>query len=196
MDSTFLDNGAWGVILVPYPDSGPPCTGGIQLQAVCLYDEYGDAVLGNTFGHNGFFGNPSNGDIAATNAEPNPTDCFSGNAEVGGGAPTTSPPGLETLYPRCTGKTVPPDANAVFTAEVSCDASAISIGPVPAGDFCLPSDHYPRSGGRVVMHRLPPLATMANPCAGVPANPWCPYAGVVQPAGAVTIGAGGRPSSG
>ena len=28
MDNVFENNGAWGTILVPYPDSGPPCTGG------------------------------------------------------------------------------------------------------------------------------------------------------------------------
>ncbi|HUJ33658.1 MAG TPA: hypothetical protein VLW51_00505 [Solirubrobacteraceae bacterium] len=33
--------------------------------------------------------------------------------------------------------------------------------------------HYPRRK-KVVMHRLPKhLATMPNPCAGVPSNPWC-----------------------
>ena len=190
MENVFENNGAWGVVLVPYPDSGPPCTGGTQLQAVCLYDEYGDAVVANTFGHNGFFGNPTNGDIGATNTEPGPTDCFHGNTDEGGRL-TTSPPAAQLLYPACNGMTVPPDANALFTAEVACDAQAISIGPVPAGDFCLPGNTYPRSGGRVVMHALPPLATMADPCSGVPVNPWCPYWGDVQPPGAVTIGAGG-----
>ena len=30
VDNTFVDNDAWGTILVPYPDSGSPCTGGTQ----------------------------------------------------------------------------------------------------------------------------------------------------------------------
>jgi hypothetical protein len=64
----------------------------------------------------------------------------------------------------------------VFTAEVACDSQFFSaltmvLGP-NAG--CLPTDQYPRSNGKVVMHPLPKnLATMPNPCAGVPANPWC-----------------------
>ena len=174
MDNTFANNWAWGTILVPYPDSGPPCTGGTSTPAACLFDEYGDAVIGNTYEHNGFFGNPTNGDIGAGNLEPGPTDCFGGNVEYGGGAVTTSPPDAQALYPSCTGQTVPPDANAPFIDEVACDSQSASIGPVPGSSFCLPGSNYPRRT-QVVMHPLPAgLATMANPCAGVPSNRWCP----------------------
>jgi hypothetical protein len=39
---------------------------------------------------------------------------------------------------------------------------------------CPPGAHYPKTTG-VVMHPLPDsLPTMPNPCAGVPANDWCP----------------------
>lgn len=30
LNNVFTNNGAWGIILVPYPDSGPPCTGGLN----------------------------------------------------------------------------------------------------------------------------------------------------------------------
>jgi hypothetical protein len=173
MDNLFQNNGAWGTILVPYPDSGPPCTGGTSTPAACIYDEYGDAVIGNTYEHNGFFGNPTNGDIGAGNLEPGPTDCFGGNVEYGGGAATTSPPFAESLYPSCTGQTVPPDLNAPFIDEVACDSQSISIGPIGGGTLCPPGANYPRRTG-VAMHPLPAgLATMPNPCQGVPANPWC-----------------------
>ncbi len=89
IENTFEDNGAWGQITIPYLDSGKPCTGGIigaLGSGSCLFDESGDAVLDNTFADNGFFGNPSNGDFALTNFDSGPTDCFSGNAEQGGGA--------------------------------------------------------------------------------------------------------------
>ncbi|HEX5267532.1 MAG TPA: hypothetical protein VFW24_12230 [Acidimicrobiales bacterium] len=172
-DNVFQNNGAWGTILVPYPDSGPPCTGGTSTPAACIFDEYGDAVTGNIYEHNGFFGNPTNGDIAAANLEPGPTDCFSGNRESGGGPPTTSPAALETLYPACTGRAVPPDLNAPFIDEVACDSGSVSIGPVSGGTLCPPGANYPRRT-TVVMHPLPAgLATMPNPCQGVPANPWC-----------------------
>ena len=175
MGNVFEHNGAWGTIFVPYPDSGPPCTGGTQTGAACLYDEYGDALIGNTYGKaNGFFGNPTNGDFGAVNAVPGPTDCYSGNVEEGGGAVKSSPPNLEQMYPRCDGSTVPPNANALLADEVACDSGSVSIGPVTGGTLCPPGAHYPRRT-TVTMHPLPSaLPSMPNPCAGVPVNPWCP----------------------
>jgi hypothetical protein len=179
MDNLFVGNGAWGAILVPYPDSGPPCTGGVVgvLGAgSCLFDENGDALLGNTFSHNGYFGNPTNGDFALVNLEPGPTDCFSGNLEQGGGAVVSTPSNAEQVYPTCNGQTVAPSAmtntqSGMFQTEVLCDAR-VSLAPGVAPP-CSPTDHYPRPS-KVVMHPLPKdLTTMPNPCAGVPANPWC-----------------------
>ena len=173
MDNLFQNNGAWGTILVPYPDSGPPCTGGTSTPVACLYDEYGDAIIGNTYENNGAFANPTNGDIAAVNLLPDPTDCFGGNVEYGGGAPSTSPPAAQALYPSCTGQTVLPDLNPLFLAEVACDSQSVSIGPITGGTLCPPGANYPRRTA-VVMHPLPNnLDTMPNPCQGAPANPWC-----------------------
>ena len=193
MHNTFTGNDAWGTILVPFPDSGPPCTGGTQLQAVCVFDEWGDAVVGNTYAHNGAWRNPTNGDIGAVNLEPGPTDCFSGNTDTSGPL-TTSPPLVQVLYPACTGATVPPDANALFADEVACDAGSIAIGPVPGSTLCPPGANYPPRT-TVVLQALPgatagtyggqpvpaienpsssTLPTDPDPCQGVPANPWCP----------------------
>jgi hypothetical protein len=122
------------------------------------------------FAHNGSYGNPTNGDFAELTTLPGPSNCFRGNTEKGGGAVTSSPPGLQQLKPVCSGLALP-DPNPLFTAEVACD-SQISFGPsaVP----CLPGSSYPRRT-HVVMHPLPAgLETMPNPCADVPANPWCP----------------------
>jgi hypothetical protein len=173
MNNRFTNNGAWGTILVPYPDSGPPCTGGTNLPVACLFDESGIAVIGNIYEHNGFFGNPTNGDIGAGNLEPGPTDCFWNNTEQGGGNVSTSPPLAQTLYPTCTGQTVPPDLNAPFLDEVACDSQSIAIGPVTGGMTCPPGAKYPRQT-QVVMHPLPGTLTgMTDPCDGVPSNPWC-----------------------
>ena len=176
IDNVFENNGAWGQITIPYLDSGKPCKGGILGalgSGTCLFDESGDALLDNTFSHNGFFGNPSNGDFALTNFNSGPTDCFSGNVEQGGGAVITTPANLEQTYPTCNGQTVPASIQAAgeFTNEVLCDAQvSLSAGSKPP---CQPTDKYPRRK-KVVMHPLPKhLATMPNPCAGVPANPWC-----------------------
>jgi hypothetical protein len=178
MDNTFKDNGAWGTILVPYPDSGPPCSGGVPGwigPGSCLFDESGDALVDNTFVGDGFFGNPTNGDFALTNFESGPTDCFSGNVEQGGGAVKSTPSNAQQVYPTCNGQSVPPSQtnpqSGQFTEEVLCD-SQVSLSPGSAPP-CQPTDHYPRVS-KVVLHRLPRnLASMPNPCAGVPANPWC-----------------------
>ena len=55
------------------------------------------------------------------------------------------------------------------TAARSPARPAATRGCSPA----IPSMHYPNHG-RVVIHKLPPQPSMPNPCAGVPANPWCP----------------------
>ena len=53
MDNTFSHNNAWGVIFVPFLDSGKPCDGGtfggVLGSTSCLWDDYGDALVGNTF---------------------------------------------------------------------------------------------------------------------------------------------------
>ena len=171
MDNTFSNNGAWGTIFVPYPDSGPPCTGGTLAGSVCIYDEYGDALLNNTYSHNGFFGNPSNGDFAALNLQPGPTDCYAGNTDNGGPA-SSSPSNLEKSYPTCDGHTVAPNSNPVFLREVTCDSGA-SVGGAPGSSSCLPTDNYPRQTA-VVMHPLPSgLPTMPNVCGGASPDPWC-----------------------
>jgi|SRR5579884_1290954 len=179
MDNTFTHNDAWGTIFVPFPDSGPPCTGGTNAGGqACLYDEWGDALIGNRYAHNGGYGNPTNGDFALTNAQPDePTDCFSGNKDTAGPL-TSTPSNAQQLYPTCKGNmVVPSDTNpqsAQFTEEVACDSTLYLplVGKAPCG----PNDHYPRRT-KVVMHPLPPareLTSMPNPCSGVPANPWCP----------------------
>jgi hypothetical protein len=193
VDNTFTHDDAWGTILVPYPDSGGPCTGGTLLASgqVCWFDEFGDAVIGNHYADNGSYGNPTNGDIGAVNAEPGPTDCFSRNTDAGGAA-STSPAAAETLYPTCDGATVPPDANGPFAAEVACDSNSISLGPVTGGTACPPDANYPRQTA-VTMRPLPGASSLTDPqstnlptmpdvCggdpaiphSGLPTSPWCP----------------------
>jgi hypothetical protein len=193
IDNVFANNDAWGNILVPYPDSGGPCTGGVQLSSnVCWFDESGDAVVDNVYRHNGSWGNPTNGDIGATNLLPGATDCFSGNRDPAG--LTTSPTDAEQLYPKCTGQTVPPDLNGPFTDEVACDSGNIAIaGPITGATTCPPTiegvaPSYPRQT-KVVMKPLPGASSLEDPASttlpsmpnlcrsllheGVRSNPWC-----------------------
>jgi hypothetical protein len=181
MDNVFKDNGAWGVGFVGYPDTGtppsnatPPCGGGIQNYSLlgisinCFYDNWNNALIGNTFTHNGFFGNPTNGDFGETTFTPgNPINCFSGNMSTSG-ALTSTPANLEQTKPACGPIAPAPEQNLPFVFQLFCDTQI--LGPTTP---CPNGSHYPRRT-RIVMHALPSnLPTMPNPCAGVPANPWC-----------------------
>ena len=178
----FENNGAWGVILTPFPDteSPPPsdvCRGGVNAgppSNLCLYDDWGDEIARNSFHNNGFFGNDTNGDIAEITETPGPTNCYHDNVEQGGGQVTTSPTGLQQSKPRCDGSTAAPDPNATFTNQLLCDTQFFA-GTVPGvgATPCTPGSNYP-SQTKVVMHLLPTdLPTMPDPCQGVPVNPWC-----------------------
>jgi hypothetical protein len=176
MDNTFANNDAWGVIIVPYLDSGPPCTGGslnYPTPGSCLFDEWGDALIGNTFSNNGSYGHPSNGDFAEFNFEGgHPTDCYSGNAGAGGGNLTPDAAALQSQHPACSGNAAPGQSSPTFLLEVLCDSQVQVVPGVPAA---CPTGQYPRRT-KVVMHPLPPaseLPTMPNPCSGAPADPWC-----------------------
>jgi hypothetical protein len=186
IDNTFTDNGAWGIVFQPYPDTGNPpanavaagkaCAGGttnfnlLGLFTVnCLYDDWGNQLIDNTFSGNGFFGNPSNGDFAETTLTAgNAINCYSGNTDKSGTV-TSSPADLQTTNSVCGTVAQTDDENDTFLFQATCDTEALGVGV-----GCSPTSNYPRRT-RVVMHPLPKhLATMPNPCKGVPANPWCP----------------------
>jgi hypothetical protein len=173
MNNRFENNGAWGIILVPYPDTETPpegqnCQGGIAgPDNFCDFDDWGNEIANNTFKNNGGFGNDTNGDIAEITTTDAPTNCFHGNTEAGGGDIKTSPSGLQQSKPTC-GSNAAPDPNPAFTNQVLCDSQFV-------GTPCAPGSSYPQKT-KVVMHPLPTaqLQTMPHPCKGVPANPWCP----------------------
>jgi hypothetical protein len=170
MDNTFSNNGAWGVLFVPYPDSNPPVlgqtctgTGGAGLAGFgCVFDPKGDALLHNTFTHNAFFANQSNADFGQIVINGNGArNCFAGNIAPAGSAPT----GLEQSQPTCDGSAAVANTGGALLGEVLCDTGF---------GTCPPGSRYPPLT-RIVMHRLPSnLPSMPNPCAGVPSNPWCP----------------------
>ncbi len=194
-DNTFANNGAWGVAMVTYPDTETPpddviaahadCRGGVRVGPpfnACLYDDWGNRTLHNTFRHNGWFkqraaptgDNSSNADIGEITSFNGPTNCFHNNIEQGGtGKVTTSPAGLEQSKPICDRHSVPPDNNAPMTNDIICDSQAFAGLAPGIGTPCAPGTYYPQSTGV----RMPPvpkhLKTMPNPCKGVPANPWC-----------------------
>ena len=170
MKNKFVHNGSWGLMIFPFPDTDTPppvahCEGGIETGGPfgCLYDDWGNAAKNNTFKGNGFFGNPTNGDIGQiTFTDGNPINCFSGNSLPDG----TSPANLQSTNPTC-GPTAPANPNLDLVTQLECNSMLF-------GTPCGPNDHYPRRQG-VVMHKLPnkKLKNMPHPCKGVPRNPWC-----------------------
>jgi hypothetical protein len=183
MDNTFAGNGAWGVIIAPYPDSGGPCIGGTRNfpllgQGSCLFDEYGNSLIDNTFLNNGFFGHPTNGAFAQINwIDGESAECYQGNVNADGGPLNSYAAGLQaaSVCSPAFSATAPGDApsQTTFLAEVLCDDQVALIPGLPVS---CPSGRYPRvTGIRNGLHPLPTsqLATMPDPCKGIPANPWC-----------------------
>ena len=171
MDNTFAHNGAWGILFVPYAQQGKPSlhqtchgSGGHEVPGFgCVLDPEGDALLHNTFRHDGFFGNPSNSDYGQiTLFGSEPQNCFRGNRAPDGSAPKN----LEKIQRACGITTRAGNAGGKLFTQVLCDTGLAA---------CPKGAHYPKPNGTVVLKPLPTgLPTMPHPCQGVPANPWCP----------------------
>jgi len=171
MDNRFVNNGAWGVLFVPYPDSSTPSagqtctgTGGTEVSGFgCVYDPEGDALLDNAFVHDGYFGNLSNADFGQITLEgKEPQNCYADNTAPQGSAPVD----LEKAQPTCGAITKAGNTGGTLLAQVLCDTG---FGKCAAGS------NYPQPSSKVLMTAVPKgLPTMPNPCAGVPRNLWCP----------------------
>jgi hypothetical protein len=171
-----FNNGAWGILVadLPDPEAAPPgapqCTGGTWLPGagVCYYNAFGNYTWANQLWHNGYFGNPTNGDLGLATTAHNPGNCFNANVDpaAAGGQPTMDPPNLQSAPYNPCGQPNGGDMG-VLAAEVLCATQLLA--PCPN----LPGFGYPRTTG-VSLSMPPPQATMPNPCAGAPPNPWCP----------------------
>ena len=170
------NNGAWGVLLVPYPDTEEPppianCNGGVGTtfngKAACYFDDFGNEVASNTLTNNGFFGNQSDVDLAEISNLENPGNCWHGNVDTSGTV-TSEPKNIQSPPHSVCGK---PDAGEPLSSslgtQVACDAQF--FGPCPSTAVA----NYPRQT-TVALQPLPAQTTMPNPCLGVPQNSWCP----------------------
>jgi hypothetical protein len=171
MHNTFEDNGAWGMLVVPYPDPSSPSlnqtctgTGGHEFSGLgCVYDPQNDALIGNTFSNDGYFGNPTNSDFGELTLNKHVVNCFSKNVVPNGSFPTN----LEATEKACTGKKVLGNAfgaGGSLYAQALCDTG---LGSCPAGA------NYPKHGAVEYQSVPTTLPSMPNPCKGVPANAWC-----------------------
>jgi hypothetical protein len=169
MDNTFSDNGAWGALFVPYPDMGTPskgvsCAGSgghPDGPLGCVYDPEGDALLHNTFIHDGYFGNQSNSDFGQiTLFSGEPQNCFAGNRAPAG----SDPADLARVQATCGPLTKAYNTGGPLLDQVECDAGFLT---------CSSTEVYPKRTTTVVAKVPGHLPTMPDPCDGVPANPWC-----------------------
>jgi hypothetical protein len=201
--NAIYNNGAWGILLVPYPaveESPPPqipaednCKGGTKEangEHFCYYDDFGNEVTNNKLTNNGYFCNPSseehctgatreasqNVDLAEiANPNPHPEEpsatgnCWKGNEDAAG--VTSEPKEIQKSHGEC-GK---PDLGgepltSALGTQVACDSQFFEkVVACPTGTGAK----YPRLT-KVEMPAVPGQKTMANPCEGVPRNPWCP----------------------
>ena len=174
----FANNGAWGMLTVPFPDTDatpPPiadCRGGVldpggllgALGVKCYFDDFANDIGHNAFAHNGFFGNETNGDVADLSDQHDVGNCWHDN--VDGAGLTAAPVDLATTHAACGVPNVGASLLSPLSAQVICDTEA--FGPCDPA----PGMVYPRATG-VVLAPLPAEPTMPDPCSGVPENRWC-----------------------
>jgi hypothetical protein len=191
--NTIYNNGAWGVLLVPYPaveESPPPgleadyCRGGVNVEIkakpVCYYDDFGNEVSNNTLSNNGFFGNASNVDLAEISNADNPGNCWHGSKDTGQplGEPTSEPKLIQhPPHSECGIPDAGEPLSSSLGAQVACDSQFFeSIAECPTGTAA----NYPRLT-KVELEPLPAQPTMPDPCLDIPKNAWCPKSKPQQP---------------
>jgi Right handed beta helix region len=191
--NTIYNNGAWGILLVPYPDTATPppiahCKGGVEVKTegttVCYFDDWGNEITNNTLTNNGFFCNPSEGvcnreasqnvDLAEISNLENPGNCWHGNVDTAGTV-TSEPKNIQSKpHSECG---IPDSGEALASplgAQVACDTGFFAECPLTKGAT------YPKQT-KVELQPLAPQKTMPNPCLDVPKNPWCPKNKLVEP---------------
>jgi hypothetical protein len=169
IDNRIHHNGLWGILIgdLPDPETPPadnpnPCSGGIPLGAICYFVGYGNEVADNFLMANGFFGNVTNGDLADGHIASTPGNCWHGNFDPKG--VTSAPANIQTTMGTC---------GVANQGDPTVEAEALCVsGFDPQACAALPPLHVPTRTGAVLMP-IPRELSMPNPCAGVPANPWC-----------------------
>ena len=169
-DNVFENNGAWGTLFVPYPDSGTPSLhqkcpnyGGFEISGLgCVFEAEGDALTDNTYANDGYFGNPTNADFGQIVLHAGlPSNCYADNVAPAGSTPVN----LEELQPTCGVPSKATNLDNELVTQVECDSRLAA---------CPPGATYPAQTGVKLAPMPTDLPTMPNPCAGVPSNSWCP----------------------
>ena len=161
--NTVRHQGAYGIIVTPYPWVGRPTTPGARCQGgrrgsvqgtpLCFFDAAGNILSGNVLTANGGFGNPTNGDFADASAHADSGFFGALGAQV---ACATE------AFGSCDGTVRP------VVGELEALGRALGVRThIP-----LSRARYPGLT-RVTAAAPPAQPSMPDPCAGVPANAWC-----------------------
>ncbi len=168
IDNRVRHHGLWGILIFDFPDTETPpannpnpCSGGIQLGSICYFIGYGNEVAGNFLKDNGFLGNVTNGDLADGHIAHDPGNCWHGNRDPHG--LTSAPANIQTTLGICG---VANQGDSTVEAEVLC------LGGFAPTCAALPPLHTLTRTAPVLLP-IPHELSMPDPCAGVPANPWC-----------------------
>ncbi len=176
IDNRFENNASWGVLTVPFPDTGTPppianCAGGdpngVPALGItgCYFSDWGNEIAHNVFSNNGSYGNVTNGDIGDIADQHDPGNCFHDNTNTAGDL-TTAPADLQTAAGSCGQANAGAGLTSDLSLQVICATEA--FGPCPP----TPGKSYPRLTA-LDLPIMTPQVSMPDPCAGVPSNAWC-----------------------
>ena len=174
MDNTFTNNGAWGTPSSRIPTARcqlhqkcSETTAATEISGLgCVFETENDALEGNTYFHDGFYGNPSNADFG----QIPPAQWLARQlllrqqrAELQcAGQPRAAPAHVRRHH-----------HDHQQRQHAARGGRVRHAGPA----VCPARTNYPPQTG-VHLEPMPQgLPTMANPCAGVPSNPWCTSSG-------------------
>ncbi|HEX7735140.1 MAG TPA: right-handed parallel beta-helix repeat-containing protein, partial [Ktedonobacteraceae bacterium] len=168
-DNRVSHHGLWGILIGDFPDpetppaiDPTPCSGGIQLSSFCYFVGYGNEVANNFLMDNGFLGNVTNGDLADAHIAHNPGNCWHGNFDPQG--LTSVPANIQTRLRTC---------GVANQGDPTVETVGLCVsGFDPQACAELPPLHTLTRTGAVLLP-IPREQSMPDPCAGVPANPWC-----------------------
>jgi len=170
------DQGSWGILTSDNadPEQPPPgthCQGGIwnyPLHGFCLFRARGNQIFSNVSSHVGFFGNPTNSDLATeTLGSYTPRNCFYRNTDRGGPL-TSAPASIESANVDGQPCGQPGNGNdRALVDQLVCTTGFIRC-PLPPNVASYPKQT------RIVMLPLSQQVSMPKPCTGVPRNAFCP----------------------
>src|SRR3954466_1692484 len=129
-------NGGWGIVLAPFPDVRKPpkvahCQGGVATQnddgpVSCYFDDFANQVFGNKLKNNGFFGNPTNGDLLDISGQNTPGNCWHDNVRSDGSAAITEPSDLQSTHAQCGVPNQGDDVSTEAAAQAICDSELVA----------------------------------------------------------------------